>query len=106
METELPSAFVETMKLLGVAIILIESIVQNLKPFWDKEKAWSWDALVALIVGLIVCIAGGIDIFSGLGVPLAVPFLGSVLTGVIAMRGSSLAHSLWELLGALYNRFK
>jgi GH25 family lysozyme M1 (1,4-beta-N-acetylmuramidase) len=81
--------------------LLIESIVNTIKPLYDKEKGWNVDALIALAVSVIACVGVGIDLFAVVGLPMQVPFLGSVLTGIMLSRGSNIIHDLINLLGSV-----
>ncbi|OQY28859.1 MAG: hypothetical protein B6I38_08810 [Anaerolineaceae bacterium 4572_5.1] len=84
---------------LALVAFLIESLVQTFKPLHDKEKGWNRDAVIALIVGVVVCVATKVDLFAAVGLPIkAVPFLGAVLTGILASRGSNFVHDIFKFI--------
>lgn len=95
---------------LALIALLIESVVDTIKPFWDSEKrANLGDRIAALFVGLLVAIVGGFDIFVVLGVPLenfasVGPWVGFVLTGILLSRGAGFMHSLIEGASGLASR--
>lgn len=78
--------------------ILVEAVVTGIKPIYDKTKGWNLDMLWSLVGGILVCVLSGVDIFKAVQIPLAVPYVGSVLTGIIASRGSNIVHDLIKLL--------
>jgi len=77
--------------LIGVAF-LIEAIVDGIKGALSK---WAW---VALGFGAVLGGLSGLDIFEMAGIPLKIPYVGAVLTGLIAGRGSSALYDLWDKL--------
>lgn len=82
----------EIMQLIIVAI-LVEAIWENTKMIWENGKA-SIDRIGALVIGILVCVLTSIDIFSIVNIPIAVPIVGSVLTGIIVSRGANFVHDL------------
>lgn len=82
---------------LVVIAILIEAIWENLKMIWENGKL-SIDKLGSLIMSILVCLLVGIDIFPIVGLPILVPFVGSILTGVIVSRGANFVHDLFNKL--------
>jgi len=77
--------------LIGVAF-LVEAIVDGIKGALSK---WAW---VALGLGAVLCGLSGLDIFDMAGIPLKIPYVGAVLTGLIAGRGSSALYDIWDKL--------
>ncbi len=84
----------ETFWQLLVVALLIEAIVNNLKPLWDKTKAFQIDNLISLVLAIVVCVLVGVDIFALVGLPMIVPYVGSVLTGILVCRGANVLHEL------------
>lgn len=83
-----------------VIAILIESVLEAVKPIWDKSKRVNVaEFYVALGLGVLIAVLGGFDIFEAAGVPLIfLSFLGSwagiFFTGLILGRGSTVVHGL------------
>jgi hypothetical protein len=77
---------------------LVESLIQTIKPVYDREKGWNKDALVALVMGIGICFLMRVDLFEivglsfNIGDAVVTHYVGTVLTGIIASRGSNLAH--------------
>lgn len=88
----------ETLQLIIVAI-LVEAIWENIKMIWDNGKA-SIDRIGALVIGILVCVLTGIDIFPIVNIPISIPIVGSVLTGIIVSRGANFVHDLLEKINA------
>jgi len=87
-----------------LAAFLVESLIQTLKPIYDKEKGWNKDAIIALVVSILICVLIKIDLFATVGLPIEIgnttvgTYIGAVLTGVIASRGSNLAHDILKFI--------
>ncbi len=80
---------------------VVWSLVESVKPIWDKTKRENiGDKVAALIFGVGICVAAPVDLFPAIGIPLAVPFVGSVLTGVLMVGGAKAAHDLVGLVNA------
>ena len=82
---------------------LVESLIQTIKPLYDRTKGWNLDALIALIIGIGFCVLVNVNLFSivdidlGFSNPAVNHSLGVVLTGMVASRGSNLAHDLLKI---------
>lgn len=78
-----------------VLAIVVEGIVEYARTFitMDNKTAAALQAM-ALILGIFLCIVAGEDIFARFGITFAVPYLGSVLTGVFASRGANYASDI------------
>lgn len=53
---------------------------------------------VAIALGVVLCLAVGADIYAALGVSFAAPWIGVVLTGIFASRGSNYISDLAKRL--------
>jgi len=83
-----------------VIAILIESVLEAVKPVWDKSKRVNVaEFYVALGLGVLIAVLGGFDIFLAAGVALTFlgflgPWAGIFFTGLILGRGSTVVHGL------------
>ena len=82
----------EILKLIVLALIG-EALWETLKMTWQQGK-FSIDRLGALIVGLLLAVGTGLDLFSLVQIPLNIPYLGMALTGVLISRGANFVHDL------------
>lgn len=75
--------------------ILVEAVWENLKMIWQENKV-SVNMIGSLILSIIICCLAQIDIFAIVGIPLLVPVVGYILTGVIASRGANFINDLFS----------
>jgi len=96
----------------NIAQILIlatigEAVWETLKMVWQKEALADSrgkinpDKIGALAVAVLIAFGAKIDLFILVGVPLSIPYLGYVLTGVLISRGSGFVHDLLTNLKSL-----
>jgi cytosine/uracil/thiamine/allantoin permease len=83
---------------LAIVAFLVESLLQTVKPLYDREKGWNKSALFALVVGVVICLLTSTDLFTKVGLTISVPYVGSVLTGVLASRGSNFLHDIFKFV--------
>lgn len=83
------------MNFLGLLILSFigESIWETLKMTWRNGKV-NIDRVGALIVGLLLAFGSSLDIMAVVGVPIVVPYLGTVLTGIVISRGANFVHDI------------
>lgn len=82
-----------------------ESIWETLKLIKQNDKL-NYDRIGATAVGIVVAVAGNIDIFEYLGAQLSIKFLGPILTGILISRGSNFIHDLLGSVSSMYQRNK
>jgi hypothetical protein len=85
-----------------IGAVLTEAVWETGKMTYQKGKV-SADRVGALVIGVGVAVAGGLDVCAAVGIPMAVPFLGSIFTGVLISRGANFAH---DLLGTVQGAYK
>ena len=74
--------------------IIVEGIVEYIKLASVRFAESAFVIPVTIVLGVAVCILYGCDILAVMGLNAAVPYVGNVLTGVIAARGSNYAYDL------------
>lgn len=82
---------------LVIVAILVEAIWENCKMIWQKGK-FSVSMLGALVVSILVCVLTKADIFPIVGLNISVPFIGSILTGIVVSRGANFVNELFSKL--------
>lgn len=82
---------------LVIIAVLVEAIWENIKRAYSDSKV-DTSVIGSLGVSIVVCASTGADIFPLVGMPLAVPFLGSILTGIITARGANFVNDLFTRL--------
>ena len=81
-------------KLIVIAI-LVEAIWENLKMTYNQQKV-NKNMIGSLLLGMIICVLARIDIFEIVGINLAVPAIGWLLTGIICSRGANFINDLFS----------
>jgi hypothetical protein len=79
-------------KVLIIALIT-EALWETIKMI-KEPKGINLSRVGAMVLGILVAVAAGIDIFEILGVGLGIKYVGSVITGLLISRGSNLIHDL------------
>ena len=76
-----------------IAAVLVEALVEYGKQIVCGFASDEWHAAVlqlcAIVVAVLLCLLLGADMFEAIGIPIAVPHVGTVLTGVFVSRGSN-----------------
>lgn len=76
-----------------ILAMLGEAIWETLKMIWQDGKACI-DKIGAVLVGLLLCIGTGTDIMEMVGVPMKIPYVGTILTGILISRGANFVHDI------------
>ena len=69
------------------ASVIVEGLITYVKTLVDKDI--SWQMVASVVLGIIVSISYGLDLFAISGMTSAIPFVGQVLTGILLSRGSN-----------------
>ena len=90
------------MSYFGIAFlaVVVEGIITYVKEFFVKGK-FQWEMLISISIGVVTAAAYQIDVFTMVGMKTAVPYLGSVLTGILISRGSNYAFDFIKAIGAV-----
>ena len=80
-----------------IIAMLVEAIWENIKMVYDKKK-FNINMIGSLILGIIICVVFKIDIFPIVGLSAAIPFIGSIFTGIIVSRGANFVSDLLKRL--------
>lgn len=79
------------------AIILMSVVVEGVITYikeWFVDGKFKWQQLLAVALGVTVAIGYNADLFALFGLASTIPYLGSVLTGVLIARGSNYVFDL------------
>ncbi|MBO8158341.1 hypothetical protein [Thermosyntropha sp.] len=76
--------------------VLAEAIWETLKMI-KVNNGISTDRLGAIVIAVIITVSGNVDFFKIAGLPLNIPYLGSVFTGIIVSRGANFVHDLLKI---------
>lgn len=78
----------EYMSKMIMATILIEGIVTYFNEFFISGNT-PWQMIFSLILGVIISTSYKLDLPQHLGLESTIPYVGSVLTGILISRGSN-----------------
>ena len=84
------------MQLIIVAI-LVEAIWENIKMVYQEGKL-SKSMIGSLVISVLICVVANVDIFPVVGVSMSIPFIGSILTGIVVSRGANFVNDLFSKL--------
>lgn len=77
---------------------LIEYVKQIAKALSSGEVKTAATQVASILLGVLLCLAVGADVYGALGVAFAVPWVGTLLTGIFASRGSNYVSDLAKRL--------
>ncbi len=73
--------------------IVVEALIEYGKSVGKAFASGEWKTavtqLVAVCVGVFLCIVSGADLFAAADVTFTLPYIGMVLTGVLISRGAN-----------------
>lgn len=77
---------------------LIEYVKQIAKALSSGKVKTAATQVVSILLGVLLCLAVDADVYGAQGVAFAVPWVGTVLTGIFASRGSNYVSDLAKRL--------
>lgn len=80
-----------------IAAAVVEAIVETLKMTWDKDKI-SISRILAIVVGIFIGIVCRVDILSAVGLPVILPIIGYILTGILISRGANFVNDFFKMI--------
>lgn len=87
------------------AALIVESLWETTKMFWQNGK-FSYDKLGSVLFGELVAIGAGIDFMAAVNLPVKIPYLGMILTGILISRGSNFMHDILGNMNNLHQKSK
>lgn len=77
--------------------VIVEGVITNLKFLWTKQE-FSISRVASLITSILIAIITNANLFLLVDLPVSVPYIGSVLTGIIVSSGANFVYDLWDKL--------
>jgi hypothetical protein len=95
------------MNILSLIILALigEALWETLKLTWQNGKL-SIDRMGALLIGELLAIGAGMDLLAMVGVPLKIPYVGLILTGLLISRGANFIHDLLQSINNVQQNTK
>ena len=78
-----------------IVAILVEATWENIKMIYQKNKI-SISMIGSLVIAILFCALTGVDIFPVVGLPISIPVIGSVFTGIIVSRGANIISDIFS----------
>lgn len=78
-----------------IIAILVEATWENIKMVYQKNKI-SISMIGSLLIAILFCTLTGVDIFPVVGLPISIPIVGSIFTGVIVSRGANIISDIFS----------
>ena len=80
-----------------VMSILIEAVITYIKTI-VVDKNIKWQIIVSIMLSMALCLAYGLDIPALVGIVSPIPYVGSLLTGILISRGSNYIFDLLKTI--------
>ena len=86
-------------KTVGIAsfAILIEAIITYLNQFFAQEN-FCWQMAISIVLDIVIAVAYKFDLPACFNLKSNIPYIGSVLTGILLSRGSNYVFDLLNKL--------
>lgn len=88
-----------------IAAFLCEALIETFLTIYENGKI-NWKRVLGVILGMILCWAYTIDLLYLLGFVSPVPFIGTLLTGILISRGANGVHDLLRIVEGFKNGVK
>jgi hypothetical protein len=79
--------------------ILIEAIITYFNQFFVQED-FCWQMALSIVLGIVIAVAYKLDLLACFNLKSNIPYIGSVLTGILLSRGSNY---IFDLITKLLN---
>ena len=79
-----------------ILAVIVEALIEYGKLIFNKSI--NWKQVSALVLGIALAVLAQADLFAAVGVKFVVPYVGTVLTGIIFSRGSNYAADFIKLI--------
>jgi uncharacterized membrane protein len=86
-----------TLEQLILAALLVEAIVEYVKLIFVNRQI-NWKQVTAIVLGIAVAVLASFDLFAIMKINFVVPYVGSILTGILLSRGSNFLADLFKRL--------
>lgn len=88
-----------------VAALIVEALWETTKMFWQNGK-FSYDRMGAVAFGELVAIGSNMDFMNAVGLPMHIPYVGMILTGLLISRGANFTHDLLSNISCIHQKNK
>ncbi len=85
-------------------MVIISVIVEGIITYFNEffiSGAIPWQMIASLLLGVIVSISYKFDLLKHLDLESDIPYIGSILTGILFSRGSNYMHDILKTLNIM-----
>lgn len=90
----------EDISKIAMIVIIVEGMITYFKEFF-VTGAFAWQMILSLILGIIVAVAYKLDLPKYLNMESHIPYVGSILTGILISRGSNYVYDTLKALNLI-----
>lgn len=88
-----------------LAALIAEALWETSKLIWQQGK-FQIDKVGAIAMGILLALLTGLDMFQALGMPISIPVVGEILTGLLMSRGANFMHDIIGSINGIYTKTK
>ena len=90
---------------IALVALITEALWETSKLIWQQGKI-NVDRIGAILIGILIALLTGLDLFEVLGLKILIPFLGQILTGLLLSRGANFMHDIIGSMNTVYVKGK
>jgi len=81
--------------LILILCILLEAVINTVKLIYDTTtREVNVPLIISILLSVTVAVFLPVDLFELVDLPFSIPYIGSVLTGIVISRGTKVVHEL------------
>jgi hypothetical protein len=97
---------IKGVKVMNFASVIIlgligEALWETLKLVWQNGKI-SVDRIGTILIGVLLAVGTGLDLMDIIGIPIKIPYIGVLLTGLLLSRGANFLHDIFDSVKNLH----
>lgn len=82
---------------LVIVALIVEALVKVFTGFYVEGKIM-WTSIIATVLGVLVALLLGIDLFTLAGMTVKYPIIAIIMSGILIGRGSDFVRELYNIL--------
>lgn len=89
----------------ALVALITEALWETSKLIWQQGKL-DIDRIGAVLIGILLALVTGLDLFELIGLQISIPLLGKILTGLLLSRGANFMHDIIGSVNGMYGKTK
>ena len=90
----------EDVSKMAITAVLVEGIITYINEFFVSGIV-PWQMILSLTLGIVIAVAYKFDLPKYLNFESHIPYVGSILTGILLSRGSNYLHDIFTTLNLI-----